>query len=274
MAITDFPWFKVYAAETLSDENFASWSPSERGIWFTLLCHCWKEGSIPNDTDRLSRLCGCSAQEMLEHWPSIKDRFRESEGRLFSTRLEFERAISIAEAEKKTDKARKGANAKWAKYKESMLKSCPSNAQAEPKHGPSNAKESPKQSPSIPQAMPDPCSALPHSHNQRIKEEPLPGKAEQLVGTRTPPEPAPIPEVNHPAEIDEPWSPVDEENVEVAHDWDPMAIDLLETALTPFSKGEQQMLLKGEATFNDMKILGELKKMVGGEIISVERENP
>lgn len=138
MAITDFPWFKIYAAETLSDENFSSWTVEQRGIWFTLLCHCWKEGSIPSDTDKLARLCGCDARAFLGHWSGIAHRFHEhtDPSRLVSLRLEFERQNSVDEAQAKSNHGRKGANARWDKYKNDMLGHCPSNAHTMPNHAP------------------------------------------------------------------------------------------------------------------------------------------
>ena len=138
MAITDFPWFKIYAAETLSDENFTSWGPSERGAWFTLLCHCWKEGSIPSDETRLARLCGTDAHAMHEIWPSIADRFYKQPdgGRLVCVRLEFERQKSIEEVEGKSQHGKKAAHARWSKYKSEMLGHCSGIAPTVPDDAP------------------------------------------------------------------------------------------------------------------------------------------
>ena len=138
MAITDFPWFKIYAAETLSDENFLSWGLAERGVWITLLCHCWKEGSIPSDISKLARICSCNADAMQEHWTGIADRFRESQipGRLICPRLEFERELSIQESEDKSQHGKKAAHARWNKYKTEMPEHCPSIARGMPSDAP------------------------------------------------------------------------------------------------------------------------------------------
>ena len=133
MAITNFPWFPIYADETASDENFVTWTVAERGVWFTLLIHCWKEGSIPSDIERLARLCGCTAPAMHEHWTSIASRFQphpSTAGRLISPRMEMEREKSLAKAHSLSDKARNAANTRWGKGKETMLKHNSSNAQA------------------------------------------------------------------------------------------------------------------------------------------------
>lgn len=138
MAITDFPWFKIYAAETLSDENFSSWGLAERGAWFTLLCHCWKEGSIPADIGKLARLCSCNADAMHELWPSIADRFHEQPGtgRMVCLRLEFERQKSLEECEGKSQHGKRAANARWSKYKTDMLGHCSGIAQPMPDDAP------------------------------------------------------------------------------------------------------------------------------------------
>jgi uncharacterized protein YdaU (DUF1376 family) len=130
MSITELPWFKVYAAETLSDENFAAFDATERGIWFTLICHCWKEGSIPNDQAKLARLCNCTAEAMQLHWDCIAKRFARIEGsdRLMSPRLEFERAESLSKCSQKSHVARTNANIRWNKYKTDMQSHCNGNA--------------------------------------------------------------------------------------------------------------------------------------------------
>jgi hypothetical protein len=116
MAICPFPWFPVYAAELLSDEDFEAWSPAARGCWFTLSARCWKDGSIPADLPTLARLCGEDPNAMLEHWKRIGTKFPPSPGdpsRLISTRIERERDLAIERAERLTKRGQAGAAARW-----------------------------------------------------------------------------------------------------------------------------------------------------------------
>jgi uncharacterized protein YdaU (DUF1376 family) len=119
----------------LSDPDFMAWTPAERGIWITLSARCWADGSIPENPDRMAKLCGCSAQEMREHWSSISTKFSQHPivGRLISNRIEEERQIAIAKAEKIRGRAQAGAAARWLKDKEELPKQSPSNAEAKPK---------------------------------------------------------------------------------------------------------------------------------------------
>ena len=132
MATCPLPWFPIYATEMLGDEDFLSWSPAERGCWITLSARCWSDGSIPDDIERMARLCGCDAQAMLKHWESIASKFSKSqnEGRLLSNRIEEERALAIQKAEGLTKRGKAGAAARWLKDKNEMPKQCLSTPKA------------------------------------------------------------------------------------------------------------------------------------------------
>jgi uncharacterized protein YdaU (DUF1376 family) len=139
MAISDFPWFKIYAAETLSDEHFISWDATQRGIWITLLCHAWKEGSIPADVSILARLCGVDAQAMPGHFSGIAHRFLphcSDPKRLICPRLEFERQQALEESARRSTHGAKGANARWQKVKQGMPGHSPGSAQPMPTDAP------------------------------------------------------------------------------------------------------------------------------------------
>lgn len=111
-------WFKIYAAETLSDERFSGWSVEERGAWFTLLLHAWREGSIPSDLAALARLLHVDAAAMRLLWDAIGDRFvdhPDHPGRLTSPRLEKEREAGQEMLAKKAAAGKAGATSRWDK---------------------------------------------------------------------------------------------------------------------------------------------------------------
>ena len=88
------PYFRLYAAELLADENTAAFNVAELGAWLRLVCSCWVNGSIPDDPKRLAGLMHTSEEAGAELWLSISDRFAPhptQEGRLVSRRLERER---------------------------------------------------------------------------------------------------------------------------------------------------------------------------------------
>lgn len=113
-------WFKVYAAETLSDENFQGWDVAERGAWFTLLCVAWREGSIPGDQQTLAKLLHLDGGAMRSVWSAIGSRFVEHPdhpGRLSSPRLETEREAAQLLHAKKVGAGKNGARSRWDKRK-------------------------------------------------------------------------------------------------------------------------------------------------------------
>lgn len=116
----DLPWFKVYAAETLSDENFQGWDQTERGAWFTLILVCWREGSIPSDQTSLAKLLHLDGSVMRQAWSAIGSRFVEHPdhpGRLTSPRLEKEREAARLLHNAKVGAGKKGAKSRWDKIK-------------------------------------------------------------------------------------------------------------------------------------------------------------
>jgi hypothetical protein len=115
--VADLPWFKIYAAETLSDSNFQGWNQEERGAWFSLLLVCWREGSIPSDLSSLGRLLHLDGTDMRRVWSAIGSRFVEHldhPGRLTSPRLEMEREEAERLFQKKSEGGRAGAmDSRW-----------------------------------------------------------------------------------------------------------------------------------------------------------------
>ena len=52
------PAFQFYVADYLADANVQMMSLEEEGAYIRLICFCWREGSIPNDTEKLQKLIG------------------------------------------------------------------------------------------------------------------------------------------------------------------------------------------------------------------------
>lgn len=54
--INESPAFQFYPAEFLNDEATLNMTLEERGMYITLLCHCWINGSLPNKFGKLYKL--------------------------------------------------------------------------------------------------------------------------------------------------------------------------------------------------------------------------
>jgi uncharacterized protein YdaU (DUF1376 family) len=89
MASGKAPAFQFYAAEYLADENVQLLTLEQEGIYVRLLAYCWREGSIPVDPVKLSRLCKNAPAEALA---GVVELFIPgSDGRLLHRRLEDQR---------------------------------------------------------------------------------------------------------------------------------------------------------------------------------------
>ena len=95
MAKERSPHFPFYPKDFLSDEHVQVMTMTERGIYISLLCLCWTEGSIPDDPLRAAKICGSTLKEMKTSWRAIRDRFLpdlEDSSRLRHKRLDLERS--------------------------------------------------------------------------------------------------------------------------------------------------------------------------------------
>jgi uncharacterized protein YdaU (DUF1376 family) len=114
------PAFQFYPSDFISDEHVALMSLEQRGAYITLLCYCWREGSIPADMGLLGRLCAVDGQAMTTLWPGLKSCFIEADGdasRLLNPRLEIERRKQDEHRQKLSEAGKAGANSTWGKEK-------------------------------------------------------------------------------------------------------------------------------------------------------------
>lgn len=111
------PAFQFYASDFLSDENVITMSLAARGAYITLLCHAWKAGSIPADSKRIAKLCGCHEVEMAELWQELSCCFVSHPSlpdRLVNRRMEEERNKQIERVAERTKAGKKGADTRWS----------------------------------------------------------------------------------------------------------------------------------------------------------------
>lgn len=120
MAGMDLPYWRCWAAETLSDSRFQSWDVAERGAFWTLLNIQWREGFIPGDLTSLAKLLHVDSSAMRSLWSAIGDRFiphPDHSGGLANPRMEEEREEAIASINQKKKAGKLGAESRWSKAK-------------------------------------------------------------------------------------------------------------------------------------------------------------
>lgn len=119
------PAFQFYPADFLADEHVALMSLTARGAYITLLCYCWREGSIPADTDKLARLCGIDSGEMAKLMAELSPCFSSAIGepsRLINLRLHEEREKQENYRKERALAGQKGAEKRWKTARKSLQK--------------------------------------------------------------------------------------------------------------------------------------------------------
>jgi uncharacterized protein YdaU (DUF1376 family) len=69
------PAFQFYPGDFLSDSKVMLMSNAAVGCYTKLICHEWKDGSIPKNINDIAKLCGESETEMAMLWQSIETCF-------------------------------------------------------------------------------------------------------------------------------------------------------------------------------------------------------
>lgn len=120
MATEKAPSFQFYPKDFLSDALVSEMSSEARGCYVMLLCHCWLEGSLPNDQVRLRQWAGFTG--LQKAWPAVWRKLRPCfalKGRRFiQPRLERERQKQADYREKKQRAGRLGGMKKESNAQE------------------------------------------------------------------------------------------------------------------------------------------------------------
>lgn len=127
------PAFQFYPADFLADENVALMSLAGRGAYITLMCYCWREGSMPSDMTKLGRLCGIDGSAMAQLWDELSPCFEVIDDRYIHPRLNKERAKQVEHKEERSESGKRGALKRWGEqHKENKGDGSYGLAMAEP----------------------------------------------------------------------------------------------------------------------------------------------
>ena len=109
------PAFQFYPKDFLTNEYVRLMSHTERGIYITLLCFCWLEGSLPAEVGQLAALSGVPATRFTKLWsgPLSACFYVREDGRLGQPRLEKERNKQQEYRRRQSDKGRASAEARF-----------------------------------------------------------------------------------------------------------------------------------------------------------------
>lgn len=101
------PAFQFYASDFLTDTQ--SWDVTEVGIYIRLLSNQWVNGSLPKDLIRLSRIAGCTHDEIKKAWVILGFKFLDNiDGTIYNNKLETVREAQVKFKEKQASNGSKG----------------------------------------------------------------------------------------------------------------------------------------------------------------------
>ena len=165
------PSFQLYARDYLSDVRYRQASWAARGLLMELFCVIWLEGSLPNDTGRLARICGMSKAKFERLWEEISTFFTAQGDVLIQKRLHAQLETTRAFRERQAMNGAKGGRPRRINEGEN-----PSLSSGEPK-------EKPDQTP----ASASSSASSPSEHESEERGRVLDG--EQQEGTTSPARP-------------------------------------------------------------------------------------
>lgn len=107
------PAFQWYASDFLADEAFMLASLEERGLFATLMSHCWVNGDITANPERMAKLLGLDSDvtKAAANGSLVCKHFTNRGGdqnRLYSPELDRQRARLVELKQKQTDGGRVG----------------------------------------------------------------------------------------------------------------------------------------------------------------------
>jgi uncharacterized protein YdaU (DUF1376 family) len=104
------PSFQFYPQDFMSDLNVQKMTMEERGVYITLLCHCWIEDGLPTDDgDPIGTLFKSHA---------VAKCFIKKKGKFRNPRLDRERAKQLVYHKSQQEAGLRGAEARWGRHNE------------------------------------------------------------------------------------------------------------------------------------------------------------
>lgn len=103
-----------------TDEKTALMSNAALGCYIKLMCFAWREGSVPDDTGQLARLCGEPVATFGEIWGQVSPCFAPDAhrpGRLVHAGIDRQREAAQASKTAKSAAGAIGANRRWSQHR-------------------------------------------------------------------------------------------------------------------------------------------------------------
>jgi uncharacterized protein YdaU (DUF1376 family) len=102
------PSFQFYPQDFLADINVQAMTMEERGIYITLLCHCWIEDGLPLDDSH-------PIATLLNH-PAVAKCFYKKKGKFRNPRMDKEREKQLVYYKSQQEAGLRGAEKRWGRH--------------------------------------------------------------------------------------------------------------------------------------------------------------
>jgi len=91
----------------------AAWEGEEQSLYMLLLAYQWANGPLPNEPERIARMCRYDKRRFSKLWKTVSRKFVLTESGWTNPRLEEHREKAHKITEKRKDAGVNGAAAKW-----------------------------------------------------------------------------------------------------------------------------------------------------------------
>jgi uncharacterized protein YdaU (DUF1376 family) len=89
------PWFPFYVDDFLGDEVVKLADNRTIGVYIRLLCHQWREGSLPTGPTLLAQIAHERPQDFSRIWKRLAAKFEKHDNRLVNRRLDDEKEKTL-----------------------------------------------------------------------------------------------------------------------------------------------------------------------------------
>ncbi len=106
------PWYPLYHEAFAMDTQ--AWTTEEVGCLIRLMNYQWANGFVPNDHDKLCRICGVTRTRWKPIWATLRPKFEQvTRTKLANRRLAAEQKRTA----KRSTAGRKAAETRWGKQR-------------------------------------------------------------------------------------------------------------------------------------------------------------
>ena len=107
------PAMPFYGKDWYTDPNVQEMSYADQGMYLRLCWHCWADGGVPDQPERLMRILQVDKATFEKSFPKLRPCFEAVDGKLIHRKIERIRAELDSFRAKKSRAGKAGAEKRW-----------------------------------------------------------------------------------------------------------------------------------------------------------------